>query len=126
MIGPPEVDVGGRQVADALMIPQIIVIGDEGLDLGFEVARQVVVLEQDPVLEGLMPALDFSLGHRMTKCALDVLHVLAVEPFDHVRRDAAGAVIREKPWPVDDFCLIEPQSIQSQAQGGGDVLGIHG
>jgi hypothetical protein len=29
----------------------VIVIGDEGLDLGFEIAWEVVILEQDPVLE---------------------------------------------------------------------------
>jgi hypothetical protein len=29
---------------------------DEGPDLSFEIARQVIVLEQDTVLEGLMPA----------------------------------------------------------------------
>jgi hypothetical protein len=43
-LAPPEVDVGGALDCDALMISQIIVIGDEGPDLGFEVARQVVVL----------------------------------------------------------------------------------
>jgi hypothetical protein len=36
----------------------MIVIGDEGLDLGFEIARQIVVLEQDPVRERLMSALE--------------------------------------------------------------------
>ena len=46
-----EVDIGGRQVADALMIAQVIVIGDEGLDLGFEIAWEVIVFEQDTVLE---------------------------------------------------------------------------
>src|ERR1700732_4132799 len=56
-LAPPEVDVGGRQVGDALVISQVIVVGDEGLDLGFEFARQVIVLEQDAVLERLMPAL---------------------------------------------------------------------
>ena len=35
---------------------------DEAFDLGFEVARQVVVLEQDAVLERLMPALNLALG----------------------------------------------------------------
>jgi len=40
-----EVDVGWRQNADALVIAQAIVVGDEGLDLGFEITRQVVVLE---------------------------------------------------------------------------------
>jgi hypothetical protein len=42
-LAPPEVDVGGRQVADALVISQVIVISDEGLDLGFEIARRVIV-----------------------------------------------------------------------------------
>ena len=40
-LASPEVDVGGRQVADALVIAQVIVIGDEGLDLGFEIAWEV-------------------------------------------------------------------------------------
>jgi hypothetical protein len=39
-LASPEVDVGGRQVADALMIAQMIVVGDKGLDLGFEIERQ--------------------------------------------------------------------------------------
>ena len=94
-LAPPEVDVGGRQVGDALVIAPVIVVGDEGLDLGFEIARQVVVLEQDAVLERLMPALDLSLGHRMIRRAADMLHVLAVEPFGQVRRDVAGAVVGE-------------------------------
>ena len=46
-----EVDVGRGQVAQALVVAQVIVVGDEGADLGFEVARQVVVLQQDSVLE---------------------------------------------------------------------------
>src|ERR1700730_2307176 len=65
-LAPPKVDVGGSQVGDALVISQVIVVGDEGLDLGFEIARQVIVLEQDAVLERLMPALDLALGHRVT------------------------------------------------------------
>ena len=44
------------------MVPLVIVVLDEGLDLGLEVAGQEVVLEQDAVLQGLMPAFDLSLG----------------------------------------------------------------
>ena len=88
-----EVDVGRRQVADALVVAQVIVVGDEGVDLGFEVARQVVVLEQDAVLQRLMPALDLALGHGVIGRAADVVHVLAVEPFGQVGRDVAGAVV---------------------------------
>ena len=46
-LAPPEVDVSWRQVGDALVISQVIVVGHEGRDLGFEIARQVVVLEQE-------------------------------------------------------------------------------
>ena len=34
---PSEVDVGRRKVANALVISQVIIVGDEGLDLGFEI-----------------------------------------------------------------------------------------
>jgi len=120
-----EVDVSGRQVANALMISQVIVIGDEGLDLGFEIARQIIVFEQDPVLECLMPALDLALGHRMVRCATDMLHLSAIEPFRQICRDVARAIIGEKPWPMDDLCLIEARGLQSQVQRGGDILGPH-
>src|ERR1700730_4231370 len=77
-LAPPEVDVGGRQVGDALMIAPVIVVSDERLDLGFEIAWQVIVFEQDTVLERLMPALDLSLGHRMVRRATGMLHVLSI------------------------------------------------
>jgi hypothetical protein len=40
-LAPPEADVGRRRIADALMVSQVFVVGDEGLDLSFEIARQV-------------------------------------------------------------------------------------
>ncbi len=92
----PEVDVSWRQIVDALVIAQMIVVSDEGLDLSFEIARQVIVLEQDTVLERLMPALDLALGHRMIRRATDVPDILAIEPFGQVCRDVAGAVVGEK------------------------------
>ena len=46
------------------MIADMIVGLDEGADLPLEIARQVVVVEQDAVLQGLMPALDLALGLR--------------------------------------------------------------
>ena len=67
-----EVDVGRRQVAQALVVAPVIVVLDEALDLGFEIAGQVVVLEQDAVLERLVPALDLALGLRMVGRAADV------------------------------------------------------
>jgi hypothetical protein len=42
-----EVDVSRRQIAEALVVSAMIVVGDEVADAGFEVAGQIVVLEQD-------------------------------------------------------------------------------
>src|SRR3974377_1610397 len=66
-LAAPEVDVSRSEIADAFMIAQMIVMLHEGIDLGFEIARQVVVFQQDAVLERLVPALDLALGHGMVR-----------------------------------------------------------
>ena len=48
-----EEDVGGREVSEALVIARVVVGVHEGLDLSFQIARQEVVLQQDPVLHGI-------------------------------------------------------------------------
>ena len=57
-----EVDIGGCEIVQALVVAMVVVVLDEEVDLRFELARKVVVLEQDAVLERLMPALDLALG----------------------------------------------------------------
>jgi hypothetical protein len=57
-----EVDVGGREVTEALVVAAVVVVIDEGGDLPLEVSRQEVVFQQDAVLQGLMPAFDVALG----------------------------------------------------------------
>ena len=61
----PVVSVGGCDVTNALMVTLVIVMIDEGADLVFEIAGQIVVLQQDAVLQGLMPTLDLALGLRV-------------------------------------------------------------
>ena len=43
-LGPPEVDVSRSEIAEALVIAGMVVVLDEGRDLAFEIAGQVVVL----------------------------------------------------------------------------------
>ena len=71
-----KVDVGRREVFDALMIANVIVVLDEGADLSFEIAGQIIVVEQNAVLQSLVPALDLALGLRVIGCAPHVLHAL--------------------------------------------------
>ena len=60
--GPAEIGVGRCHVVEALVIAAMVIMLDEGLDLPFEIARQEVVLQQDAVFQGLVPALDLALG----------------------------------------------------------------
>jgi hypothetical protein len=60
---------------------------DEGRDLAFEIAGQVTILEQDAVLERLMPALDFALDLRMVGRSADMLDVLLVQPIGKIACD---------------------------------------
>ena len=65
-----EVDVGRGEIAQAFVIAAMIVVIDEGVDPGFQVAGQIIVFKQDPVLERLMPALDLVLRLRVAGCAV--------------------------------------------------------
>ena len=59
-----EVDVGRGEIVEALVVAGVVVVLDKGPDLRLQIAGQSVVLEQDPVLQRLMPALDLALHER--------------------------------------------------------------
>ena len=69
-----EVDVGRGEVLQAFMVTPVIVVLDEARDLGFEITGQIIVLEQNAVLERLVPTLDLALGLRMARGAANVHH----------------------------------------------------
>ena len=50
-----EVDVGRGQVVQALVVPLVVVMLDEPSNGGFQIAGHIVVVEQDPFLQCLMP-----------------------------------------------------------------------
>ena len=73
---PSEVGIGGRHVAEALVVALVVVMLDERRDLSLKVAGQVVVFQQDAVLHGLVPALDLALGLGMERRAAHMAHLL--------------------------------------------------
>src|SRR6185312_10305854 len=79
-LGSSKIDVSGREVVDALVIADVVLMLDEGVDLLLEISGQVVVVEQNAVLQGLMPALDLSLGLGMIRGAAYMLHAFVFEP----------------------------------------------
>ena len=75
-VAAAEVDVGGCEVAETLMVAAMVVMIDELRDLLLEITRQEVVLEQDAVLERLMPSLDLALGLGMAGRSARIFHAL--------------------------------------------------
>src|SRR5947208_13765454 len=74
-----EVDVGRGEIVDALVVAAVVVVVDEGRDLGFEIAGQEVIFQQDAVFESLVTALDLALGNWMIGRAAKVLYLAVVE-----------------------------------------------
>tara|TARA_R110002111_G_scaffold39106_2_gene74001 strand:- start:12 stop:200 length:189 start_codon:yes stop_codon:yes gene_type:complete len=61
----------------------MVVVTDEGFDLGFEIARQEVVLQQDAVLQSLVPALDLLRVLKHPQFALNVAFFVRHGNFLH-------------------------------------------
>ena len=76
-----EVDVSRGEIVEALVVSAMIVMFDEGRDLGFEVFLKEVVFEQDAVLERLVPAFDLALRLRMARRAMDLIDLVFFQPL---------------------------------------------
>jgi len=77
VIASTVIDVGGRQVTQALVIALVVVVLVECPDLAFKIARQAVVFQQNTVLHHLVPSLNLALGLRVMWCALNVVYMAA-------------------------------------------------
>ena len=81
-----EVDVGGCDVVQALVVSLVVVIFDEGPDLALKITGQVVIFQQNPVFHGLMPALVLTLCLWVIWHATDMVHALVFEVIRQVPR----------------------------------------
>ena len=66
-----EVDIRRREIVQALMQAFVVIVFDEGRDLLLEFPRQIVIVQEDPVFQCLMPTLDLTLRLRMIGRAAD-------------------------------------------------------
>ena len=87
--------------------------------------RQIVVLQQDAVFQGLMPALDLALGLGMVRCAANVIHALVLEPDSKIAGDVGRAVVAEQPGFVNDLRAVATRCFEDQLERVGDVVGPH-
>ena len=75
------------------MVALVIIVADEGFDLVFQISWQKVVLQQDAILERLMPPFDFALGLRMIGRTARVRHALVFQVFCQLTRYVAGPIV---------------------------------
>lgn len=55
-VAAPEVDVGGCEIAKAIMVAAVVVMIDQRRDMLVEITRQEVAFQQDAVLQRLVPS----------------------------------------------------------------------
>src|SRR3977135_4054457 len=109
-LSSPEVDIGRSEVVEALVIADVVIVRDEGVDLPFEITGQIVVFEQDAALQGLVPTLDLSLSLGMIRCSAHMLHALVLEPPGQIARHETRTITCEKPCRSRDGCGTETRS----------------
>lgn len=97
-----QVDVSRGQFADAFVITVVLVAFDEGGDGCFEFDLEEVVLQQDAVLQGLVPPFDLSLRLGMHRGAANVLHAFVFEVFRQIGSDIGRAIVAEQTRFVEN------------------------
>ena len=102
----PEVDVGGRDVGEALVVAAVVVVIDERANFTFEITGQEVVFEQNTVLERLMPTLDLALSLWVVWRTSDMVHTVIFKPVSQVAGDVRRAVVAEQPRFVNDIGAV--------------------
>ena len=87
------VSTGGCDVVQAFVVTLMIVVPDEGGNLRFEFSGQEVILEQNAVLERLMPTLDLALRLRVVRRAACVWQAFVFQIVSQIPGDIARAVV---------------------------------
>ena len=75
-LAAPEEDIGQGEVLQALVIASVVAVLDDRVNLLPEIARQIVIFQQNSVFEGLISALNLALGLGMIRRAVDMVHLL--------------------------------------------------
>jgi hypothetical protein len=93
---PAEIDISRGQIVEALVITPVAILLDKLGDLSLQRARQVVILQQDEVLHGLVPAFDLALGLGMGGRATDMLDAILRQPLGEGVLDEPRPIVREQ------------------------------
>ena len=79
-----EVDIGGREIVEALVVSAMVVMLDECRNLSLEVLLEEVVFKEDAVLQRLVPAFNLALRLRMARSTVDLVDLVFLQPFAEI------------------------------------------
>jgi len=119
------IDVGGRQIVQALVVTMVVVVVDESADLAFQIAGQEVVFQENPVFHGLMPPFDLALGLGVMWRTTNVIHAFVLKIVCEIGCHIGRAVVAKQPGLIHDLGLIAARGFQRQIQRVSDILGFH-
>ena len=107
------------------MIALVVVVIHEGFDVSFKIAGQEVVLKQDAVFQGLMPALYLALSLWMIRRATRMLHAFSLQTLSEVTAYATGSVVVRQQWFVNYLNLITVGRLKGQDERFSHVFNPH-
>ena len=125
-MGAAEVDIGGGQIVETLMVATVVVVIDEGGEAGFELPRQVVVLQQDLVFQRAVVALDLALRHGVIGFAPGVIDRVLRQPGSQLTGEVRRPVVAQQPRSMPEADALQPGTAQGERQGVGNIGGGHG
>ena len=91
-----EIDIGRGQLSQALVVAPMVILLDQGRDLGLKLGRQLVILKQDAVLHGLLPSPYLALCLGMGGRAADMLDAVPRKPLGEGVKDAPKPIVRKQ------------------------------
>lgn len=100
----------GQQIA------AMIVVADKAFDAAVKSPRQEVVFQEDEVLQGLMPAFNFSLFLLMSGRTTNMIHALVAEPVSKFTRDATRTIVDLQAGFAPNGYLIAAKGFKDQFQ----------
>ena len=77
------------------MISIVIVIAHEAMELLFQLARQVIVIEQDLVFHRAMPAFDLPLCLWVIRASTCMTHAIFFQVISELARDITWAIVAQ-------------------------------
>ena len=102
---PVEVDIGWRDVVQALEIALTVVMPDERFGLWSDIAGQEVVFQQDAVLQCQMPAFDLTMWMGRHQGTARMAHLLDFDVFRQFARDPAQTIVAEQTYACHTTCV---------------------